>query len=265
MHLLATVPGTIADGSAAVDLAQTPGDIVVLSSADTEIALLAAAQARRRARTRPRRACASRRSCGSATISRSISTWRRSPRRGWSSPACSAAAPIGPTASSGWPRPAAQNGIPLALLPGDDKPDPELAELSTVAARRPASAVALSRRRRRRPTPTISCAMPRSLIGHETKLGRAGAAAARRALLAGPRVAEPRRHRRELARRAAASCRSCSTGRWCSRATRRRSMRWSRALSARRLRPLPIFVAEPQGRRSRGAARRRCSPRCRPR
>src|SRR5580704_6877008 len=50
MHLLATEPGVIADGSAAVDLAQTPGDIVVLSSADTEIALLAAAQRRRRAK-----------------------------------------------------------------------------------------------------------------------------------------------------------------------------------------------------------------------
>src|SRR2546427_349137 len=41
MHLLATEPGMIADGSAAIDLAQTPGDIVVLASADTEIALLA--------------------------------------------------------------------------------------------------------------------------------------------------------------------------------------------------------------------------------
>src|SRR5205807_5648275 len=48
MHLLATEPGMIADGSAAVDLGQTPGDIVVLASADTEIALLAAAQAARR-------------------------------------------------------------------------------------------------------------------------------------------------------------------------------------------------------------------------
>src|SRR5260370_16896206 len=48
MHLLATEPGMIADGSAAVDLAQTPGDIVMLASADTEIALLAVAQARRR-------------------------------------------------------------------------------------------------------------------------------------------------------------------------------------------------------------------------
>ncbi len=49
MHLLATMPGTIADGSAAIDLAQTPGDIIVLSSADTELALLASAQHRRRA------------------------------------------------------------------------------------------------------------------------------------------------------------------------------------------------------------------------
>ncbi|MGH7053476.1 MAG: hypothetical protein ACREFA_06635, partial [Stellaceae bacterium] len=43
------MPGTIADGAAAIDLAQSPGEIVVLSAADTELALLAAAQARRRA------------------------------------------------------------------------------------------------------------------------------------------------------------------------------------------------------------------------
>src|ERR1051325_6231734 len=49
MHLLATEPGVIADGSAAVDLGQSPGDIVMLASADTEIALLAATQGRRRA------------------------------------------------------------------------------------------------------------------------------------------------------------------------------------------------------------------------
>src|SRR5574340_1101406 len=57
MHLLATEPGIIADGSSAIDLAQTPGDIIVLASADTEIALLAAAlQPRRRrpARRAPR-------------------------------------------------------------------------------------------------------------------------------------------------------------------------------------------------------------------
>ena len=36
MHLLATEPGIIADGSEAVDLAQTPGDIIVLARADTK-------------------------------------------------------------------------------------------------------------------------------------------------------------------------------------------------------------------------------------
>lgn len=44
MHLLAATPGLIADGSEAVDLGQTPGDVVVLSAADSELACLAAAQ-----------------------------------------------------------------------------------------------------------------------------------------------------------------------------------------------------------------------------
>jgi cobaltochelatase CobN len=46
MHLLAAQPGLIDDGSEAVDLGQTQGDIVVLSAADSEIAALAAAQDR---------------------------------------------------------------------------------------------------------------------------------------------------------------------------------------------------------------------------
>jgi cobaltochelatase CobN len=44
MHLLATLPGTISDGAAAVDLGQTPGDIIVLSAADSDLSCLAAAQ-----------------------------------------------------------------------------------------------------------------------------------------------------------------------------------------------------------------------------
>src|SRR5690242_1474747 len=46
MHLLAAKPGAISDGSVAVDLGQTPGEIVILSSADTELACLAAAYSR---------------------------------------------------------------------------------------------------------------------------------------------------------------------------------------------------------------------------
>lgn len=45
MHLLAAQPGAINDGSEAIDLGQTPGDIVFLSAADTELALLADARA----------------------------------------------------------------------------------------------------------------------------------------------------------------------------------------------------------------------------
>ena len=43
MHLLAVQAGTLPDGTDAVDLGQTPGEIVVLSAADTELACLAAA------------------------------------------------------------------------------------------------------------------------------------------------------------------------------------------------------------------------------
>ena len=43
MHLLAAQPGSIEDGGGAVDLGQTPGDVVILSAADSELACLAAA------------------------------------------------------------------------------------------------------------------------------------------------------------------------------------------------------------------------------
>ncbi len=46
MHLLQAQPGRIDDGSEAVDLAQSPGDVIVLSAADTELAALS--EARRR-------------------------------------------------------------------------------------------------------------------------------------------------------------------------------------------------------------------------
>ena len=45
MHLLQAQAGTILDGSEAVDLAQSPADVIVLSAADTELAALAAARA----------------------------------------------------------------------------------------------------------------------------------------------------------------------------------------------------------------------------
>ncbi len=132
MHLLATLPGVIADGSAAVDLAQTRGDIVVLSSADTELALLAAAAARRRAQdpTAP--------SLRLAPILRlghnfSVDLYMETIARA----RLVIARVLG--GSAYWPygverlvETCRASRIPLALLPGDDKPDPELADLSTL-------------------------------------------------------------------------------------------------------------------------------------
>ncbi len=133
MHLLATTPGTIADGSAAVDLAQTPGDIVVLSSADTEIALLAAAQRRRRAQdpaTPHLRLAPILRLGHNFSVDLYMETVARA--------RLVVARLLG--GSAYWPyglerlvETCRAHGIPLALVPGDDRPDPELAQLSTSA------------------------------------------------------------------------------------------------------------------------------------
>ncbi len=47
MHLLAATPGGISDGSEAVDLGQTPADIVFLSAADTELSSVALVNAQK--------------------------------------------------------------------------------------------------------------------------------------------------------------------------------------------------------------------------
>src|SRR5579862_6224747 len=133
MHLLATEPGIIADGSAAVDLAQTQGDIVVLANADTEIALIAAAQARRRG------AGATAPSLRLAPVMRlghnlSVDLYMETVARA----RLVVARLLGGRAyfSYGVDRlveTCRAHSIPLALLPGDDKADLELVEFSTVA------------------------------------------------------------------------------------------------------------------------------------
>lgn len=136
MHLLAAQPGDIADGSAAVDLGQTPGDIVVLTAADSEIAMLAAAREGLAARPGP--AFPSVRLASLLRLSHHLSVdlyidavvqhaklvvVRLLGGRGY------------------WPYGIDQivatcraRGIALALLPGDDQPDPELTTLSILPA-----------------------------------------------------------------------------------------------------------------------------------
>src|SRR5580692_4232412 len=132
MHLLATEPGAIADGSAAVDLAQTPGDIVVLASADTEIAMLAAAQAGRRAADPGApilRLAPIMRLGHNLSVDLYMETVARA--------RLVIARVLG--GSGYWPygterlvETCRSGGIPLALLAGDDRPDSELAQLSTL-------------------------------------------------------------------------------------------------------------------------------------
>jgi cobaltochelatase CobN len=132
MHLLATEPGIIADGSAAVNLAQTQGDIIVLASADTEIALIAAAQARRRAADP---AAPSLRLAPVMRLGHNFSVDLYMERVGQAR--LVVARLLG--GSAYWPygverlvETCREHTIPLALLPGDDKPDAELARGSSV-------------------------------------------------------------------------------------------------------------------------------------
>src|SRR6516162_2260293 len=133
MHLLATIAGTIPDGSAAIDLGQTPGDIVLLSSADTELALLAGAQARLRAQDPavPGLRLASILQLGhnlsvdlyieTVAAARLVIARLLGGRAYW------------PYGVERLAETCGAHGIPLALLPGDEKPDAELSRLSTLA------------------------------------------------------------------------------------------------------------------------------------
>ena len=51
MHLLAAQPGALSDNDEAIDLEQSPGAVVFLSAADTDLALITAAQEARLADT----------------------------------------------------------------------------------------------------------------------------------------------------------------------------------------------------------------------
>jgi cobaltochelatase CobN len=130
MHLLAAQPGTISDGSEAVDLGQTPADVVVISAADTELALLSEARAELGDAAPDLRlasllhlqhpmsvdlhldTCATRSKLVIARVLGGAGYWKYGLEQ--------------------YAIRLAQAGVPFAALPGDDKPDEELARLSTV-------------------------------------------------------------------------------------------------------------------------------------
>ena len=133
MHLLAAQPGTVSDGTEAVDLGQSPGDIAFLSAADTELACMAAARARLPENGFPSLRLASLLHLGhhmsvdlyveaTLTGARLVVVRILGGRGYWD---------YGVEQVGGLCR---ERGVPVAFLPGDDQPDPELAAASTVPA-----------------------------------------------------------------------------------------------------------------------------------
>ena len=130
MHLLKAQPGVVADGSEAVDLGQTPGDIVVLSAADTELASLATARGM----------------LGETFPSVRLANLMQLSHDASIDLYCEAIIAEARLVivrllggKSYWPygveqivETCASTDATLVLLPGDDQPDPELAAYSTV-------------------------------------------------------------------------------------------------------------------------------------
>ncbi|MCG6904617.1 MAG: cobaltochelatase subunit CobN [Rhodobacter sp.] len=130
MHLLAATPGAIDDGTEPVDLGQTPAEVIFISAADTELAALSEARSEIEDPPTLRLAslnhlrhpmsvdlhienCATRSKLVIARVLGGMGYWRYGAEQ--YAAHCHA------------------TGVPLALLPGDDRPDPELRELSTVS------------------------------------------------------------------------------------------------------------------------------------
>ncbi|MDF1720141.1 MAG: cobaltochelatase subunit CobN [Minwuia sp.] len=132
MHLLQAQPGAIEDGEEAIDLAQDPADVLVLTAADTEIAALATARASLGD------AAPSLRLAGLGFLKHPMSVDLYAERT-----VAGAKLVVGRFLGGVgyWSycieeiaRTCRSNGIPFVALPGDDKPDSDLAAVSTVAA-----------------------------------------------------------------------------------------------------------------------------------
>ena len=132
MHLLAAQSGVIDDGGEAVDLGQEPGDIVVISAADSELAALARAHD---AWVQMHRACVWPISWRSGTTSRSMSiSTARCAMPGWSCCASWAGRPTGPTAWNSWRNARATTPLCSRSCRATASPIPALARHSTLDA-----------------------------------------------------------------------------------------------------------------------------------
>ena len=134
MHLLAATPGRASDGVEAVDLGQNPGEIVILSAADTELACLAQAQARL--------AAGSSDAAPSVRLANLLHLGHNLSVDIYVEQVIAEARLVVVRLIGGvgyWPYGieqiagiAREKGIALAVVPGDDKPDAELMSHSTM-------------------------------------------------------------------------------------------------------------------------------------
>ena len=129
MHLLVTQPGEINDGSEAVDLGQSQGDIVFLSAAASDLAILAE---QHRGKGYPSLRLANLLQLGH---NMSVDVYVENSIAGAKLVIVRLLGGVGY-----WPYGVEQikgvcleNNIMLAIVPGDDTPDPELTELSTLS------------------------------------------------------------------------------------------------------------------------------------
>ena len=132
MHLLQARPGAAVDETEAVDLGQTPGDVVFLSAADTELAGLAGARAGFGDGFPSLRLANLMQLAHPMSVDLYVDTVVAKAK-------LVVARVLG--GAGYWPYGVEQlaetcraASIPLALLPGDDQPDPELAALGTLPA-----------------------------------------------------------------------------------------------------------------------------------
>ena len=132
MHLLQAQPGAIADGSEPVDLGQSPGDIVVLSAADTELASLSAARAGFGDDFPSLRLA----NLMQLSHNFSVDLYVETVIAGARLVVVRLLGGVGywPYGVEQLEAACGEAGIPLALLPGDDQPDAELARRSSLPA-----------------------------------------------------------------------------------------------------------------------------------
>ncbi|WP_029031326.1 cobaltochelatase subunit CobN [Salinarimonas rosea] len=131
MHLLPASTISLDDGEAAVDLAQPPGDVVVLSFADSDLSALAAARAGAPDGVSVRLASLRRLK---HPLSVDLYVDNTAAKARFVLVRCLGGLDYWRYGVERLAEAARANGIALAVIPGDDRPDPRLADLSTVPA-----------------------------------------------------------------------------------------------------------------------------------